>query len=163
MKIFRVEAALSIIDEYSKLEHCNLGPYQGRDFVINAFNHTYLKNRQIKKYYDVRKFPENFDQMTSAHPRPDDDQDVLFWSDGNYLCGFRTLEELKNWFNRHDLELLAKCHFMISEYNLSPTDDNYLSNKHQTVFNLDDSVLVRMIDLNDFIPKQFPLELKNAA
>lgn len=158
MKFLRVEASFSIIDEQGEHEHQNLGPYMNMPTVIDALNMTLVSDPYgWKKQVNERKVvKDSFYSLSDRHPMPDDQQRELFMVSCSCVCGFMTMEELRNWFCNRDLLILHTTGFFIVEYELksehSVLEDNLYSwNENQTVFDMSKCEMKGFIDIRDLL------------
>lgn len=74
-----------------------------------------------------------------THPSPKDDPLILEVMDrnpnyidfeGTFICGFNSLEQLRNWFSRTELSNLQKLGFIIAAY----TPDEVVNGQTQVLF-----------------------------
>lgn len=96
VSIFRVEHAVL------KNELVYAGPY-GVSGIVNSYE------------WDVCNRHSN----NETHPPVDFDKKLNFCSKtmtNRFYCGFESIEQLKNWFNSRELNLLKSLDFVIREY-----------------------------------------------
>lgn len=152
MFFYRVEAGFSTIDNFGKCESIHMGPYMNMGSVIEAFNETYSLN-DAEIWVDEKKVVrEEFYASTDRHPTPDDDQRELFYKSCSHVCGFDSMEKLRDWFCNKDLRILKTTHFVIMKYKFDGRFKNSVkSNEFQDVFDLDKCKLVDFIDIEDLL------------
>ena len=98
----------------------NHGPYHGDLFYIvydcNGFN------REKSLVYDNIKRPSPYNDIFNNYPNRS-------FNSANFKYGFRSLKQLKKWFNGHHRRLLNRHGYVIKVYNV---DDNYIyfGNRH---------------------------------
>jgi hypothetical protein len=103
-------------------------------FRVEHSEETYGNN--FAGPYGVSNFIEAFrwtDRIidSTTHPIPKDDIQLPFEGfNPNFICGFKSFQDLTNWFNWTELQTLKELGFVIAEYE---TKEVYAGSK-QLVF-----------------------------
>lgn len=152
MELYRVEAAFSTIDTFSRIESINMGPYMHMGQVIEAVNDTHSANNSALWINETEVVREEFYSSTDRHPTPDNNQKELFYESGAFVCGFTSLEKLRDWFCNRDLRILKTTHFMIVKYKFDGRFKRSIkSNEYQDVFDLRKCKPIGFIDIEDLL------------
>lgn len=152
MELYRIEASFSTIDNYGKIEAENLGPYMHMGSVIEAVNDTHSANNSMIWIDEASVVREEFYASTDRHPTPDEEQKDLFYQSAAFVCGFDSLEKLREWFCNKDLRILKTTHFMIVKYKFDGRFKRSIkSNEYQDVFDLRKCQMTGFIDIEDLL------------
>lgn len=152
MKLYRVEASFSTLDQMGRLESVNLGPYMAMPQVIEAVNDTHAHNDSDLWINENEIIGDSFYSISDTHPKPDDEQSEKFWKSSTFVCGFTSLEKLRAWFCNKDLRVLKTTHFMIAIYEFDGRRKKSIqSNEFQDVFDLHYCKMKSFIDIEDLL------------
>lgn len=175
MLIYRVESCVSLFDSSLNIKlQAGIGPYTMNWLsgelldkiramigkldlnVSDAWKLKAEKTEEFSNYLlsnDLKGF-YHFDSNREQHPSPRSDAKLmksLLESnqrfDTSLQFGFKSIEQLKNWFNENNRKTLRTHGFYVAIYE---TNRYYIGDK-QCIFVKKDSTLVDFIDLGDLL------------
>lgn len=88
----------------------------------------------------------HFHDASKEHPKPEDDFRMWhFWHSSNIFFGFKSLEDLNNWFNGFH-EIILKHGFRIAVYEVNSGNVIFSKSGKQLVFRKNKSKFKKLID-----------------
>lgn len=148
MIVYRIESLVSILATETEGNMVSLGPYIGFEDVVRFHHNNEQENHILQKM--IKYHNEGFTYISDAHPKPDNRQmDLMIYE--NCVCGFDSIDQLKKWFSKTELEFLEK-HFGVFVYDCDALKNgHYRSNDFQVVFALVDSEVKSFIPISDLL------------
>lgn len=147
MLIYRVETCISLVGENNY--NAGEGPYGGRTSIMAQLHP--MKEQELIKYLrstNYFKFHHN-ECDPESHPAPTSDpelMDSLTKSESrssirDYIFGFKSLEQLKKWFDEEALKRLHSANYYVSIYET----EEYHVGSTQCIFKRESAKLVNFI------------------
>lgn len=123
---------------------CTIYRVEHREHLCGPYADTYmLPEGYCDRLYGLLEHHNNRD----THPTPDEDQIEGGWMMSSEVCGFQSMEQLRDWFSVEELLGLHEMDFVVSRYEV---DDGHVRHgRRQSIFEREEAevTLSHPIDL----------------